>query len=42
MEEMKEISEEEALDIIRNNKSKFSILLYSKYRKIINDYLLKI
>lgn len=42
MEEMKEISEEEALDIIRNNKGKFFILLYSKYRKIINDYLLKI
>lgn len=30
---MEEISEEEALDIIRNNKCKFSILLYSKYRK---------
>lgn len=41
MEEMKEISEEEALDIIRNNKCKFFIFLYSKYRKIINDYLLK-
>ncbi len=42
MEEMKEIREEEALDIIKNNKCKFSILLYSKYRKIINDYLLNI